>query len=351
MNTTTNRDSRGGGGEDIDLSAGQKLTRLWFPDESSIDRRVDAILQEAEKRCVRDHGNQVHVHETGLFGEEFAPQRNAATAGPAQALNQVVSQAFLAMIRPMPEDHVVVDPDANFEFVSRCRLLGANVSEFHLNKALLNVRKEGKLHRGLDRGPGLTMGRDLTDQIGYAAEMAARLVQLRAAARGTLLPTVDRILCDPSLREEFDAAVKSISPGHSVYEYRLAAFAYRKSGRESTFNLGRTSVPDWDVDDASFGLLDLDDLPADPGVYRITAGSRVLFVSSTLNIRARLSAHLAAGDRQALLPPTLWDPPRGALAVRWFRAPIAWKPRRADAVAQRMKVEGKAMYNLYSCPA
>jgi hypothetical protein len=105
------------------------------------------------------------------------------------------------------------------------------------------------------------------------------------------------------------------------------------------------------VDDAPFRSLDPDDAPAAPGVYRIDAGSRTLFVSATLNLRSRLLAHLAVGDRQTLLPPSLWDPPRGKLVVRWFEAPASWKPRRAQAVAQRMKVMHKAMYNLHVATA
>jgi hypothetical protein len=254
----------------------------------------------------------------------------------------------MAMIRSIPEDHVVIEPSANQEFLSRCRLLGANVSDFNLNKALLNVRKAGHLHRGLDRSRGPVLDRQALDKIGYAAEIAARLVQMRAIESGADQPTVDRILCDPTLREVFDDAVQSVASGFSLYEYRLAAFSYRKSGRASAQRLSDVSVPEWDVNDASFRTLDPDDAPAGPGVYRIDAGSRTLFVSATLSLRDRLFSHLAAGDRQSLVPSSLWDPPRGKLVVRWFEAPAVWRPRRADAVAQRMKVEEKAMYNLYA---
>ncbi|MGE0177390.1 MAG: hypothetical protein AB7R63_10110 [Phycisphaerales bacterium] len=255
------------------------------------------------------------------------------------------------MLQAVPEDHVVIDPAANQEFINRCRLLGATVSEFLLNKAILNVRKAGKWHRGLERGSVPSLGREVLDRVGYAAEMAARLVQLREIEAGAARPTVDRILCDPSLRELFDEAVCDIAPGYSVYEYRRAVLAYRKSGRESSVRLGQTSVPRWEASNVPFRTFDPDDVPASPGIYRIDAGSRALFVSATLNLRTRLLAHLAVDDRQSLLPASLWDPPKGRLVVRWFETPPVWKPRRADAVAQRMKVKDKAMYNLYACTA
>lgn len=350
MTTTANIvGARGGHRKAETVTPGEAATRRWFPDEVDLDRRIDAVVQEVAKRRSDEAKAKPTVPQGGLFGDDAVepaqPRRRSAT----RSLNEIASQAYLAMLRAMPEDHVVIHPEANQEFVNRCRLLGASVSEFLLNKALLNVRKAGKWHRGIERGSAPNLDREVLDRVGYAAEMAARLVQMRAIEAGADHPTVDRILCDPTLRELFDEAVCGVAPGFSVYEYRLAAFSYRKSGRESTVRLGQTSAPDWEVDDAPFRSLDPDDAPAAPGVYRIDAGSRALFVSATLNLRSRLLAHLAVGDRQTLLPPSLWDPPRGRLVVRWFEAPAAWRPRRADAVAQRMKAEEKAMYNLYAC--
>jgi hypothetical protein len=330
------------------LTPGEAATQRWFPDAEDVQRRIDAILQEVADHDRESDKPKSLVPAGRLFADASAdtpePKRRRAT----RTLNELVSQAYLSMLRAIPEDHVVIEPEANREFVGRCRLLGASVSEFTLNKALLNVRKAGKLHRNIERGAAPNLDRDALDRVGYAAEMAARVVQLRAIETGADHPTVDRILCDPSLRELFDETVSRVAPGFSVYEYRLAAFSFRKSGRESTVRLGQTTAPDWDVNDASFHTLDPDDAPTVPGIYRIDAGSRPLFVSATLNLRCRLLAHLAVGDRQSLLPPSLWDPPRGKLAVRWFAAPPAWKPRRADAVAQRLKVEGRALYNLFA---
>lgn len=329
------------------MTQGVSATQRWFPHEGDFDRWIDSIVREAEKRLSDEEETaKCTVPREYLFADDAAEPVPPKRRGVAMSLNQLASQAYLAMLRAMPEDHVVIDPEANQEFVNRCRLLGASVSEYTLNKALLNVRKAGKWHRGLERGTAPSLDREVLDRVGYAAEMAARLVQLRAIETGADHPTVDRILCDPTLRELFDEAVCGVAPGFSVYEYRLAAFSYRKSGRESTVRLGQTLAPDWEVDDAPFRSLDPDDAPAAPGVYRIDAGSRALFVSATLNLRSRLLAHLAVGDRQTLLPPSLWDPPRGKLVVRWFEAPTAWRPRRAGAVAQRIKSEEQAMFNL-----
>lgn len=349
MTTTANIvGARGGHHKAEAVTPGQAATRRWFPDEVELERRIDAVVKEVAKRRSDEASATPTVPRAYLFGEDAIEPTQTRRRSATRSLNEIASQAYLAMLRAMPEDHVVIDPEANQEFINRCRLLGASVSEYLLNKALLNVRKSGKWHRGIERGTVSHLDREVLDRVGYAAEMAARIVQMRAIEAGADYPTVDRILCDPTLRELFDEAVCGISPGFSIYEYRLAAFSYRKSGRESTVRLGQSSAPDWEVDDVPFRSLDPDDAPAVPGVYRIDAGSRVLFVSATLNLRSRLLSHLAVGERQALFPPTLWDPPRGKLMVRWFEAPVGWKPRRADAVAQRMKSEERAMFNLYS---
>lgn len=343
MTTTAKfRGSRGERQETQNDCRGEDATRRWFPDKVDVELRIDAIIREVEKR-------QSEAAQQLLFPIEHdaAPIQRLR---PAKLLSEIVSRAYLSMFRALPEDHVVINPDANCEFVSRCRLHGASVPDLALNQTLLNLRKSGK-HRGVERGIAPCLDREVFDKVGFAAEIAARLVQIQSLEAGGEKPTVDRILCDPILRQEFDNAVQGVAPGFSLYDYRLAAFAYRKSGRESSVRLGLTSAPAWDVDDAPFRTLDPDDAPGSPGIYRVDAGSRAIFLSATLNLRARLLAHLAAGDRQSLFPPSLWNQPKGQLVVRWFAAPAEWQARRTEAVAQRLKTEVKALYNLYSCCA
>ena len=43
--------------------------------------------------------------------------------------------------------------------------------------------------------------------------------------------TIDRIMCDPHLRREFDLVASSVAPGHPAYVYRKAALNLRKGSR------------------------------------------------------------------------------------------------------------------------
>ena len=338
MTTSTNK-GRARGGDATNMSASAESTKRWFPEESDFDSFVDGIMKKAE--VLR---RQTRERQPTLFSGADAP--TCRTRKVDRDLRGIVSQAFLAMFNGLPEDHVVIEPQANSEFVSRCRLLGAEEPESLLNRTLLNVRKAG-WHTGIDRGQTAQLPRPVVDRIGYAAEMAARLVQLQSQDVGLDTPTVDRMMCDPNLRELFDDFVQGLAPGFSEYQYRLAAFAFRKSGRASTLRLGTSPLPDWDLQ-APLRTLDLDDVPEGSGLYSVVSGARTIFVSASLNLRERIATHLAVAEGRALVPLLYRDPPRKPLELYVVKQPDEWRPRRAEAVAFRMKTERKSLFNLHA---
>jgi len=321
------------------MSAGAEATKRWFPEESEFDSFVDGIMERAA--TIREAKKQQHP---SLFTGAQTPSLHPRMSD--RDMRGIVSQAFLAMFNGLPEDHVVIEPTANCEFISRCRLLGAEEPESLLNRTLLNVRKAG-WHTGIDRGQTTQLPRPVVDRIGYAAEMAARLVQLQSEDVGLDTPTVDRMMCDPDLRALFDDFVQSLAPGFAEYQYRLAAFAFRKSGRASTLRLGATQLPDWELR-APLRSVDLDDVPESPGLYSVVSGARTVFVSTSLNLRERVATHLGVAEGRAIVPPLLRDPPRKPLELYCVRQPDGWRPRRAEAVAFRLKAEQRSQLNLYS---
>jgi len=337
--TTSTSTGRARGGETTSMSAGAESTKRWFPEESDFDSFVDGIIEQAE--TIRESRKD---REPSLFGEIEAPA--CRTRPSNRDIRGIVSQAFLAMFDGLPEDHVVIEPEANSEFIARCRLLGAEEPESKLNRTLLNVRKAG-WHTGIVRGQTAQLPRPVVDRIGYAAEMAARLVQLQSEDVGSDSPTVDRMMCDPDLRVLFDEFVQALAPGFTGYQYRLAAFAFRKSGRASTLRLGASPLPDWDLH-APLRTVDLDDVPTGPGLYTVVSGARTEFVSASLNLRARIASHLAVGEGRAIVPPLFRDPPRKPLELYCIKQPAEWRPRRAEAVACRLKAVRRAQLNLYS---
>jgi hypothetical protein len=315
-------------------------TSRWFPEPGSFEKFFNEIVTEADRiRAQRGQQN--------LFGGCTAESsRSRRSRSSPREIKGLVSRVYMSLLHRMPEDHVVIEPKANGEFLARCRLLGLDVPESILNRTLLNVRKAG-WHTGLDRGAGRTLSPDVVDSVGFAVEIAIRIVQLQAVEVGLNMPAIDQVLCEPQLRTAFDEAARRISPGATLYDYRIAALAFRKSGRESRQRLSSTSEPEWQPE-APLATFDLEDAPERPCVYHIAAGPRVVFLASTLNLRNRLVTHMHAGDGQSIIPRELYDLPSKDLKVKWFETPPSWKPRRADAVAWRLKVKAKGILNLYA---
>ena len=111
--------------------------------------------------------------------------------------------------------------DAYDRFVSEAaRDAGIVVSITEARHFLLNIRKSGKLGPVSRRGPRVNH-----DSYKHIAETAARITEDRYRI------TVDRILCDPRMRSDFDAEAGKFSSNASPESIRLAALGLRKAKR------------------------------------------------------------------------------------------------------------------------
>jgi hypothetical protein len=239
------------------------------------------------------------------------------------------------MILRLPEDHVVVHREANTEFISRCRLLGATVPEFLLNKALLNARKAG-LHKGFIRLAPPPLGIE-PHRIVFASELAARALQFRCQKQLGFAVSIDYILCQAGLRGEFDRLASTIYPGASPYQYRVAAFAFRKAGRKRSATDLAHSLPSPAIN-AKLKSLQPEDVDAQPGVYVLVCKKRPVFCSWALNLHDRMVSHLRFGG-ETVLPYDAGDLTDGPLEVRVYRTPRSWHSNDLDSVAQRERPE------------
>lgn len=267
------------------------------------------------------------------FHAVTAPRVGARSRGDVR---EVVATAYRSLMRRLPEDHVVLNPIANAEFIVRCRDLGATVSEVVLNRTLLNNRK-AKRHADILREPVQGLGRGLYDEIGHAVEIAASLVQREWFATGRVLPSVDDILCAPELRQAFKTYVQTLHQGADIVSCHLILLAYRKSGRESAQRLANVDIPE-PLFTAPLRSLDPADVPEGCGVYRVLCKRKPIFVSGTANLRQRILRHLTA-TQEGFLPASLPFEVDGPVSVQMYAAPAEWLPRRADAVARSMRID------------
>src|SRR5882724_5329029 len=117
-------------------------------------------------------------------------------------MKEKVIEAFHRASQGFSPDRVVADPDLNRAYLTECERLELGSDAAKLNRSLLNLRKRGGL-RGVDSQRTI-----LKDQSEYrfAAEIAVRFLERKNEV------TLDQIICDPSLAEQFDQIAKTIAP-------------------------------------------------------------------------------------------------------------------------------------------
>ena len=253
----------------------------------------------------------VEVFRTDLFvdtenGELVDPQGIARDLGVLRGrwntpsptvlkFDGALAEAFRKTCKKNSPDRVVADPELHHAFIEQCKMLGLENPEFDLCFSLLNMRKGNEL-KGLDSTRKPVMG-----QWRYAAasEIAARVVHWRHGL------TVDRIICHPTVVEEFEQVARSITPGYSSFEYRWAGLGCRKVGQKAA--QGLVDRLRWS-DPLSFAAVG--DLPDAKGVYALRDRQHeadCIFVCGTENIREGIAAQTNLGS-QNLFGDGLWRP-------------------------------------------
>ena len=254
---------------------------------------VDVVFRcFARQRQV--YGNPMRFSPTSvlIFVLLACPFIPTAVSRGAEPQDAVVIEAFRAVHQGWSSDEVLLDDDLNTAFIRHCRERLPDAAEVDLNWQLLNLRKAGRLQTPATRTKRLSH-----DAYLHAAEIAARLVYDKHRQ------SIDRALCDPGLRTEFDEAAQQIAPEVSAYALRKAAFALRKTRRLRPELVTRVAewgreINAWPADEILRGP---EHLPAGPGVYLLRDRSGYLYIGESLNVRKRVLQHLDASDRQALM--------------------------------------------------
>lgn len=248
-----------------------------------VARRCEQTQPAAERAEATDTCPQPRrvQTDTGLFGNlDAAPAAcsnghvgsvNGSMRRAARRVNtdvrELVATVYGSLLRRLPEDHVVLNPLANAEFIVRCRELGATVPEVVLNRTLLNNRK-AKRHADVLREPVKRLADETFEQIGHAVEIAASLVQREWFEVGHAVPSVDDILCDPEQRRALSVYVSALRDNVDPIDCHLVLLAFRKSGREAAARRADLATPERSLF-VPLRSLDPDRLPKGGGVYRV----------------------------------------------------------------------------------
>ncbi len=141
-----------------------------------------------------------------------------------------VKRAFFSVHRGNSSDDVIIDDGLRQAFLRACRSelkkLGVPPKdEFDCNWTLENLRKAGRL------GPVFTRKKRDQNLAGNGDYQVAKKVADQII-QGGLRNTIDRIMCDPRRRKEFDKKAQRINPGVNPYLVRKAALNLRKRSVE-----------------------------------------------------------------------------------------------------------------------
>jgi predicted GIY-YIG superfamily endonuclease len=206
-------------------------------------------------------------------------------------LKKIVMDAFAATHDGWSSDEVILQTDLNERFIAECHKSIPDATPQELNWSLMNLRKAGQLKARATQRDSRSV-----DTVRPIGEMSARML---IDKHGT---TIDRIMADPQLRQEFDAAALAIDADVDTYLARKAAFQLRKTRRLRPELI--TRIADWGRVVTETSVADLatnpEQIPDSPGIYIFRDSTGYLYIGEAVNLRERLKQHLSESDRAAL---------------------------------------------------
>lgn len=247
------------------------------------------------------------------------------TAYSKRQIRDAVRSAFHETHEGWSTDDVIIDDELDARFVEAATDKVPGVPPQELNWQLMNLRKSGKL------GAVTTVRHKLPnrDEYIHAAEIAARFMEDSHSA------TIDRVMCNPKARREFDRIARSVAPGHTSYCYRKAALGLRKAGKfkpELVNRLFREGTKTRLLD-AETVLADDSLIPGLPGVYMFADETGALYIGESEHLRSRVLKHLDHSDRKSLAH-YLWEQGIKNIKVQTF----AFSPDQLGADAKHRRI-------------
>jgi hypothetical protein len=210
-------------------------------------------------------------------------------------LLDIVREAFFASHNGVSTDELLCDDDKLVVFDAvvqqRARSAGIPVTITEARHLLLNIRKSGKLGPVVDK-----RYRGNHDPYKYVAETAARITEDRHRT------TVDRILCDPAMRADFDGLASQFRTDASAKDIRLAAMSLRKA-KQLQPSVAQKLLPPSRIIRLSVTAIRADgsQVPRAPGTYVFGTSSQCLYVGEADDLYQRVvKGHCVHSDRQQL---------------------------------------------------
>jgi len=214
----------------------------------------------------------------------------------------LLAQAYLEVRDGFSIDRVVADPQLDRRFLRRCRELGLAGTDFDLNWKLFNGRKN-KYFSDLPKTKNYTPSRK--DEFEFSSEIAIRYVQEQFHAQKGWEISLDKIICDPDLAEEFDKIAARLAPGFSALDYRWVALGVRKAAGRYSSKAQMVNLPDFDFLGPTTSVR-ASKIPVEQGMYLFRCEDDSIFIGETDNLRQRIERHFDSGGKMGI-PDWLYD--------------------------------------------
>ena len=211
------------------------------------------------------------------------------TEDQTQLIRQITAETYEQMHDGWSSDELVLQDELNQRFLAQCELAAAkskqipNSLEIDWNWTLLNLRKAGKLKSKATKRNTIDLS-----EVTHVAEIVSRSLTDQHEC------SIDRLICDASLRNEFDKAAQAFDAQIDCYAVRKAAFQLRKARKLKPELISR--IVDWGRSIENYSVKEIREQPEllkeHPGIYIFSDSSGYLYIGQTDNLRERLRKHL-----------------------------------------------------------
>ncbi len=264
-----------------------------------------------------------------------SPQDHAKNA--SEKVNSAILSAFLASHKGFSTDWVLASPELSQAFSDTCSRFGIPGSRFEHNTRLVGMRKTNKMNGFLT-----TQKPDLDKQALIKCEFASEIAWSELARWKQV--SLDEILCDPALAEEYDQMATKIAPGYAPEYYRWAALRLRKStdrNRAKIANSRLSAKRSIATTPVLVADIEISSLPTGHGVYILSQPKvtdteyREIYVGQAEHLRKRIAEIL--GQNLFDIDP-LQRVGKKALSVQWIRNNISDKYHRKEHFAHQINM-------------
>jgi hypothetical protein len=233
----------------------------------------------------------------------------------------LVADAFEQVRAGMSPERILWDTKLATKFHARARRLGVHAPSAQLDRRLILIRKNPSRYR--QHGIELSETTVTDPQPSIIPEFAHVLEFALVRLRNRYGASIDDILLEPELVQEYERIAKTVAKELTSTELRLGALYIRKTrhvarAEERLFEDLDTSRMDSQF--SELGTLDrisTQGIPAGEGLIEVLENGRYLYISRNENLRS-VVREFVRGPTLDVMANHFWTPKRESIALRVF---------------------------------